>query len=112
MAELTDLFASRSLMKEFNLSKQQLNILSLVQILHLKGQRTTMRALIDNFNLAKENPTLGADLIKLRESGYLKYERNKRGQRVNMNFYSPGLKMVYLEERYKELCYEFSGSRF
>jgi len=99
-------------MKEFNLTTQQLNILSLVKIQSFKHERTTMSSIVSSFKLSRRNPSINADLIKLREAGYLKYERNKRGQRINMNFYSPGSKMVLLECRYKELCYEFSGSRF
>lgn len=70
-----------------------------------------MSAFIKAFGLSSENHKLRSDLIKLRESDYLTYQRNKRGQRVNMNFYSPGVKSYLVEARYKELCADFAGSR-
>lgn len=111
MALITDLLAKRYLMQEFKLTDQQLNIISLVQILHLRGEKTTMGSIVKFFKLKGQHVTLASDLIKLRESGYLTYQRNKRGQRVNMNFYSPGVKSYLVEARYKELCADFAGSR-
>jgi hypothetical protein len=112
MAVITDLLAHKQIMKEFNLTYQQTYIISTVEQLHLKGQLTTKRDLMHAFGQNFATNKLTNDLIVLRELGYITLNSKKRGQRTPMHFYSPGKKSVILGERYKELCYEYSGSRF
>lgn len=111
MSDIVDTLAQRQLMKEFNISRQQLNLIGICILKSSEGLKTRLRDILYILKVKRRSNSIVNDLIVLRENGYLLLEVKRRGMGTTMHFYSVGAKVELLNARYKELCYDLRPSR-